>query len=104
MLGLGPLEQPSSSAPPIFGCLVPPAAVGKHKDRPVIWRLSRRRGWFWRRRIATTTRRTISRAILVALCQRCHLAQDRGEHQRRRRLTLLQRKAIGDLFLGAYSG
>ena len=36
--------------------------------------------------------------------QRCHLAQDRGEHQRRRRLTLLQRKALGDLFLGSYSG
>ena len=41
---------------------------------------------------------------LAALCQRCHLAQDRGEHQRRRRLTLLQRKAVGDLFLGSYSG
>jgi hypothetical protein len=27
-----------------------------------------------------------------------------GEHQRRRRLTLLQRKALGDLFLGSYSG
>ena len=36
MLGLGPLERPSSSAPPSFGCLVPPAPVGKSKDRPVM--------------------------------------------------------------------
>jgi hypothetical protein len=39
---------------------------------------------------------------LVAFCQRCHLLHDREEHQRRRRLTLLRRKALGDLFLGAY--
>lgn len=40
---------------------------------------------------------------LKALCQRCHMAHDRPEHQRRRRLTLRMRKAIGDLFLGRYS-
>jgi hypothetical protein len=39
---------------------------------------------------------------LVAFCQRCHLGHDREEHQRRRRLTLLRRKALGDLFSGAY--
>jgi hypothetical protein len=39
---------------------------------------------------------------LVALCQRCHLAHDRNEHQRRRVLTLFRRKALGDLFLGPY--
>ena len=39
---------------------------------------------------------------LVAFCQRCHLAHDREEHWRRRRLTLRRRKALGDLFLGAY--
>jgi hypothetical protein len=40
---------------------------------------------------------------LKAFCQRCHLMHDRKEHQRRRRLTLRMRKAIGDLFLGRYS-
>ena len=40
---------------------------------------------------------------LKALCQRCHLLHDRDEHQRRRRLTLRSRKAVGDLFLGPYS-
>jgi hypothetical protein len=38
----------------------------------------------------------------VALCQRCHLQHDREEHRRRRWLTLFQRKALGDLFLGRY--
>ena len=40
---------------------------------------------------------------LKALCQRCHMLHDRAEHRRRRRLTLRQRKALGDLFLGAYA-
>lgn len=39
---------------------------------------------------------------LRAFCQRCHLMHDRQEHQRRRRLTLFRRKALGDLFLGPY--
>jgi hypothetical protein len=39
---------------------------------------------------------------LRALCQRCHLRHDRREHQRRRRLTLKRRRALGDLFLGPY--
>lgn len=39
---------------------------------------------------------------LAALCQRCHMIHDRPEHQRRRRATLWQRKAIGDLFAGPY--
>jgi len=41
-------------------------------------------------------------ANLRAFCQRCHMLHDRAEHQRRRRLTLCMRKAIGDLFLGPY--
>lgn len=39
---------------------------------------------------------------LAALCQRCHMLHDRLEHQRRRRITLRARKAIGDLFNGVY--
>ena len=39
---------------------------------------------------------------LAALCQRCHLAHDRAEHRRRRWITLFRRRALGDLFLGAY--
>ena len=40
---------------------------------------------------------------LAALCQRCHMLHDRGEHQRRRGITLRMRKASGDLFLGPYA-
>jgi hypothetical protein len=40
---------------------------------------------------------------LKALCQRCHLINDRKEHRQRRWITLRMRKAIGDLFLGLYS-
>ena len=54
-VGLGALGRPSSSAPPSFGCLVPPAAVGKHKDRPVIWRLSGDAGGFGDGAWRTTT-------------------------------------------------
>ncbi|MCY1640539.1 hypothetical protein [Methylorubrum sp. SL192] len=39
---------------------------------------------------------------LAAWCQRCHLDHDRPEHIRRRRLTFLRRRALGDLFLGPY--
>ena len=39
---------------------------------------------------------------LKALCQRCHMLHDHREHRRRRFLTLRQRKALGDLFLGLY--
>jgi hypothetical protein len=41
---------------------------------------------------------------LRAFCQRCHLLHDREEHRKRRRLTLLMRRALGDLFLGRYPG
>lgn len=41
-------------------------------------------------------------ANLAALCQRCHMLHDRPEHQRRRRITLKARKALGDLFSGRY--
>ena len=39
---------------------------------------------------------------LAALCQRCHVINDRDEHLRRRRLTYLARRAVGDLFTGPY--
>ena len=39
---------------------------------------------------------------LAALCQRCHILHDREEHLRRRRLTYLARRALGDLFTGPY--
>ncbi|TXN21037.1 MULTISPECIES: hypothetical protein [Methylobacterium] len=39
---------------------------------------------------------------LAAWCQRCHLAHDRPEHQRRRWATLFRRRAMGDLFRGPY--
>lgn len=41
-------------------------------------------------------------ANLAGFCQRCHMLHDRSEHQRRRRLTLRARKAIGDLFSGPH--
>ena len=40
---------------------------------------------------------------LAAWCQRCHILHDRDEHRRRRRLTFLRRRALGDLFQGPYS-
>ena len=39
---------------------------------------------------------------LAAWCQRCHLLHDRSEHQRRAAITVLLRRAMGDLFLGDY--
>ena len=39
---------------------------------------------------------------LAAWCQRCHLLHDRPEHRRRAAITVLLRRAMGDLFLGAY--
>jgi hypothetical protein len=39
---------------------------------------------------------------LKALCQRCHMINDREEHRRRRWLTYRMRRAMGDLFLGLY--
>lgn len=39
---------------------------------------------------------------LLALCQRCHMLHDRAEHRRRFRITILMRRALGDLFLGTY--
>lgn len=39
---------------------------------------------------------------LAAWCQRCHILHDAPEHRRRRRATLMRRRAIGDLFAGAY--
>ncbi len=37
-----------------------------------------------------------------ALCQRCQLDHDRPHHQARARLTVLMRRALGDLVLGPY--
>ncbi|AWN42704.1 hypothetical protein [Methylobacterium durans] len=55
--------------------------------------------------LATAHRDTGNNAAsnLAAFCQRCHLLQDRPEHQRRRWLTLFRRKALGDLFSGPYA-
>lgn len=39
---------------------------------------------------------------LAALCGRCHLAHDRAAHRVQRRITLRQRRAVGDLFEGPY--
>ena len=39
---------------------------------------------------------------LAAWCQRCHMLHDRPEHARRRRITILRRRALGDLFRGLY--
>ncbi len=39
---------------------------------------------------------------LAALCQRCHILHDKAEHLRRRSLTYLARRALGDLFTGPY--
>ena len=41
-------------------------------------------------------------ANLAAWCQRCHILHDKAEHLRRRRLTYLARRALGDLFTGPY--
>ena len=41
-------------------------------------------------------------ANLAAFCQRCHILHDKAEHLRRRRLTYLARRALGDLFTGPY--
>ena len=40
---------------------------------------------------------------LRSLCQRCHMIHDRPHHLARRRITYLLRRALGDLFFGAYS-
>ena len=39
---------------------------------------------------------------LRALCQRCHLANDRPEHRRQRWRTMFNRRAMGDLFSDNY--
>jgi hypothetical protein len=39
---------------------------------------------------------------IKALCQRCHLSHDRLEHRGQIRLTLKERRALGDLFSGPY--
>ncbi len=41
-------------------------------------------------------------ANLAAWCQRCHIINDREEHRRRAAITILLRRAIGDLFTGLY--
>ena len=41
---------------------------------------------------------------LRSFCQRCHLIHDRPHHLEQRRITYLLRRALGDLFLGPYSG
>jgi hypothetical protein len=41
-------------------------------------------------------------ANLAAWCQRCHILHDAPEHRRQRRATRMRRRALGDLFAGAY--
>src|SRR5215469_6117289 len=40
---------------------------------------------------------------LRALCQRCHMLQDRPYHLAQRWITYRRRRALGDLFLGSYA-
>ena len=40
---------------------------------------------------------------LRALCQRCHMLQDRRHHLAQRWITYRRRRALGDLFLGSYA-
>ena len=40
---------------------------------------------------------------LRALCQRCHMLQDRPQHLAQRWITYRRRRALGDLFLGSYT-
>jgi len=40
---------------------------------------------------------------LRALCQRCHMLQDRPHHLAQRWITYRRRRALGDLFLGSYA-
>lgn len=40
---------------------------------------------------------------LKAFCQRCHIIHDRPEHLRRRRISFLMTRAVGDLFEGIYA-
>jgi hypothetical protein len=42
-------------------------------------------------------------ANLASLCQVCHLTHDRPYHRIQRRLTWLERRALGDLFDGMYA-
>ena len=44
------------------------------------------------------------RRNLKSLCQRCHMIHDQPHHLTQRRITYLLRRALGDLFLGPYSG
>ena len=39
---------------------------------------------------------------LAALCQRCHILNDKAEHRKRRAVTIRARRAMGDLFTGPY--
>lgn len=41
---------------------------------------------------------------LAALCQRCHLDHDRPWNLKKRRITVLLRKVLGDLFTAPYRG
>lgn len=40
---------------------------------------------------------------LASWCQRCHILHDRDWHAFQRRLTILERRALGDLFEGPYA-
>ncbi|WP_425365064.1 hypothetical protein [Fulvimarina endophytica] len=42
-------------------------------------------------------------ANLAALCQRCHLGHDRPWNMKKRRITVLLRRALGHLFTRPYN-
>ena len=48
------------------------------------------------------TRVVLATAHRAALCQLCDILHDKAEHLRRRRLTYLRRRALGDLFTGPH--
>jgi hypothetical protein len=57
---------------------------------------------YWPLHISILIPATTGGAISKRLCQRCHIIHDRPHHLQLRRVTYLLRRAVGDLFLGAY--
>ena len=78
------------------------------RGKPVAWPPYADYRWLQRTRVVLATAHldhnpSNSRPRnLKALCQRCHLLHDRPEHRRRARLTILKRRALGDLLEGPY--
>ncbi len=90
-----------------------------YDDRASTWRDRRGRRARWPDLVEATWCRT-TRVVLAAahldgdptnnrltnlraLCQRCHMLQDRPHHLAQRWITYRRRRALGDLFLGSYA-